>query len=151
MFVFYIFVLISIHGLRVEPDEGRSSHNRSALPFQSTGSVWSPTIRREKLAPKLIFQSTGSVWSPTPSGNAVWGAYLFQSTGSVWSPTAAYEPLNNKVDISIHGLRVEPDPMIATSVWSPTQKVSGRKQRSVISIHGLRVEPDVTAQRRCCN
>ena len=78
---------ISIHGLRVEPD--RNGLQRSSFDiFQSTGSVWSPTISRA--------QSSGcrNNFNPrAPCGARLFleaeqtGTVGFQSTGSVWSPT----------------------------------------------------------------
>ena len=106
---------------------------RTESRFQSTGSVWSPTeaIFRPS-PPKTEFQSTGSVWSPTVNAaldgrtfenfnpRAPCGARpeaekpkpqkeIFQSTGSVWSPTAELNETAVAENISIHGLRVEPD------------------------------------------
>ena len=56
-----------------------------------------------------VFQSTGSVWSPTAGSEREREALRFQSTGSVWSPTTAFSIMKKHGDISIHGLRVEPD------------------------------------------
>ncbi len=100
--------------------------------FQSTGSVWSPTragadirCRLRHFNPRApcgarhvisgrsslltTFQSTGSVWSPTQCAGSSSIANPFQSTGSVWSPTPDLESRRISADISIHGLRVEPD------------------------------------------
>ena len=65
--------------------------------------------RLATISGKAVFQSTGSVWSPTADILAVASSNAFQSTGSVWSPTV-FRYADNLVDnISIHGLRVEPD------------------------------------------
>ena len=168
--------IISIHGLRMEPDDmggdvaGQISDFNPRAPygarhpqhlplslsglFQSTGSVWSPTVIPAVALLNSPFQSTGSVWSPTPyiyllllfyfnfNPRAPYGARrgcvwttmdlkLFQSTGSVWSPTTYMEDIIEAIEISIHGLRVEPD-----------FKQARDDRIEVISIHGLRVEPD---------
>ena len=102
-----------------------------------------------------VFQSTGSVWSPTAGSEREREALRFQSTGSVWSPTTAFSIMKKHGDISIHGLRVEPDRQkkLLTSQkihFNPRAPCGARPimllpaaSRSCISIHGLRVEPDV--------
>ena len=104
---------ISIHGLRVEPDMPIGNLTSQMFAFQSTGSVWSPTIdvTEQRMAvshfnPRApcgarlrelvhtnytkIFQSTGSVWSPTGKNLTDLKQEEFQSTGSVWSPTIRF-------------------------------------------------------------
>ena len=123
---------ISIHGLRVEPDEMRkefvehvdiSIHGLRVEPDFPTATKNRLTIYFNPRAP------CGA--RPTPSA-LCYRSEEFQSTGSVWSPTAAFLHESRAICISIHGLRVEPD-------W----KAKAENVVKIISIHGLRVEPDV--------
>ena len=75
----------------------------------------------------------------------------------MWSPTILPIMTDKLLNISIHGLRVEPDEsgfrpiwkdmkfQSTGSVWSPTKGKSVEGWVSTISIHGLRVEPDSVA------
>ena len=136
-----------------------------------------PDLQSEQAQPKFeTFQSTGSVWSPTVVPALFVFYEVFQSTGSVWSPTRVPHLHRRGRAFSIHGLRVEPDPgsslwawpymffnprapcgarrefhtytgvdvpfQSTGSVWSPTIFRASTRLFLPISIHGLRVEPD---------
>ena len=58
---------------------------------------------------------------------------IFQSTLSVWRATYYNYMSRNNIDISIHALRVESDPV----------EYNGKTYTKYISIHALRVESDV--------
>ena len=124
---------ISIHGLRVEPDEYLLRRFFYCREISIHGLRVEPDCRLSIIinAPER-FQSTGSVWSPTLLAFLAYLHHLFQSTGSVWSPTVNGGSGSEVEEISIHGLRVEPDFsrnvtarkakefQSTGSVWSPT-------------------------------
>ena len=145
---------ISIHGLRVEPDSHLCELVHTNYIFQSTGSVWSPTqsarhflqktkisihgLRVEPDLHLLSLRGQRSYFNPrAPRGarpvfiNLEEFGEVFQSTGSARSPTSPSVPHMLANDISIHGLREEPD-----------QGDIHQHNRLRISIHGLREEPD---------
>ena len=83
------YIIISIHGSRVGPDEIRSFTLTISSVFQSTGPVWDPTTPIINLKLSALFQSTGPVWDPTPFQVVRFSLpSLFQSTGPVWDPTS---------------------------------------------------------------
>ena len=81
---------ISIHGLRMEPDNLCHNHSTLSITFQSTGSVWSPTAYREPYEPAIRISIHGLRMEPDFC-NFIFGFLNL---------------------ISIHGLRMEPDLMI---------------------------------------
>ena len=102
------------------------------FPFQSTGSVWSPTLEDDSVLTKREYfnpRAPCGARPHAPKRSAM--LQTFQSTGSVWSPTCCFVVICLIYFISIHGLRVEPDYInVMMSMFIH------------ISIHGLRVEPD---------
>ena len=136
--VLHLIRTISIHGLRVEPDPLRRLC-RSEQHISIHGLRVEPDLQgNSPNSFRQIFQSTGSVWSPTGENiQQSIGRYTFQSTGSVWSPTIQVPDKQAWIDISIHGLRVEPDGNRLL-----------KKCEIGISIHGLRVEPDSSSAKQ---
>ena len=80
---------ISIHSLRMEGDKKYTSFCFLLLQFQSTPSVWRETVVSISSIKTLLFQSTPSVWRET-------NCFLCQ---------CCY------INISIHSLRMEGDPL----------------------------------------
>ena len=78
--------------------------------FQSTGSVWSPTLWCSRAFGSIqYFNPRAPCGARRSSGVSFLNNSIFQSTGSVWSPTQTAEFISKYFIISIHGLRVEPD------------------------------------------
>ena len=101
---------ISIHGLRVEPDRGKVRQAKSLKTFQSTGSVWSPTEAEIEKTPEPVISIHGLRVEPDQQVFADKIRIVpFQSTGSVWSPTSGMP----------HSLRICLFQSTG-SVWSPT-------------------------------
>ena len=149
-----MFIVISIHALRVEgdaypgtkcvnklyfyprpPGGGRHKYLTSAT---KTTSISIHALRVEGDGSVMYMSSASSLFLSTPSG---WRATylpclitsfkLFLSTPSGWRATVSFADRLGKIDISIHALRVEGD------VGVPPVHARG-----VISIHALRVEGD---------
>ena len=95
--------------------------------------MWSPTCAF-LISPfgSTSFQSTGSVWSPTFRLNSLMYLLLYFNPRAPCGARHYYRCTWILHDISIHGLRVEPDPFVFAQL----------SKSSLISIHGLRVEPD---------
>ena len=62
-------VVISIHGLRVEPDLSASQLFVNRVTFQSTGSVWSPTLVRVQLSQPAFISIHGLRVEPDSKNN----------------------------------------------------------------------------------
>ena len=132
--------------------------------------MWSPTITDFfSDAWEGIFQSTGSVWSPTLVAGVNWsllgnfnprapcgarrGVALvggicmkFQSTGSVWSPTGDGRIHAERDHISIHGLRVEPDAGKVSTLqpstdFNPRAPCGARRRERIIIIMPAHFNP----------
>ena len=106
-------VRISIHALRVEGDHDRHLDDDVTHQFLSTPSGWRATF-------------------PVPRPPTI---NKFLSTPSGWRATVRPRSGGNRVDISIHALRVEGD----FQTWFTDDAFS-------ISIHALRVEGDLPNQ-----
>ena len=131
---------ISIHGLRMEPDEvdyclkAMQKYFNPRAPYGARPG--SPHIFPQEYyfnprAPygarlHVVFSFLSILVHFNP--RAPYGARLeqaideiegkkFQSTGSVWSPTYLVHIVDRGVKISIHGLRMEPDIFRRVALW----------------------------------
>ena len=100
---------ISIHGLRMEPDLTTAASAFIMSYFNPRAPYGARQSGKRQWVTLRAFQSTGSVWSPTLYGVNLPKLVIFQSTGSVWSPTQCVQHWLDSQMISIHGLRMEPD------------------------------------------
>ena len=139
----------------MEGDIAQSFQFRRKIVFQSTPSAWRETahgkcyaicenisihsLRMEgdsslpsMMHNPLLFQSTPSAWRETPPICNIFSDPVFQSTPSAWRETVRGVKVPDKLDISIHSLRMEGDP----DVFIPCH------DRNFISIHSLRMEGD---------
>ena len=101
---------ISIHSLRMEGDTGAMSTASTSRTFQSTPSAWRETALQARLT------DLEQHFNPLPPHGGRHLLYIFYYTTKC---------------ISIHSLRMEGDPAIATTV-----------PYTSISIHSLRMEGD---------
>ena len=131
------FAKVSIHALRVEGDQRfnpREVGTNCFYPRPPGGGR--PRALSTQIALVMTFLSTPSGWRATV---LVLGKLL-------------------ELDISIHALRVEGDPLIRSAIYSPLRFLSTPSGwratssnklfplNSLISIHALRVEGDVSVQ-----
>ena len=135
-------IIISIHALRVEGDDGSDAQEIALqLVFLSTPSGWRATYSMSKTkSVELLFLSTPSGWRATCAfSGATKCSGLFLSTPSGWRATAVtmLYALADQIFLS------------TPSGWRATHQTGRLEGGVVISIHALRVEGDCNELRVC--
>ena len=152
--------IISIHGLRVEPDPA----GRKRLCRRENFNPRAPCGARPEARSRPDFQKDFNPRAPCGArrgpGAALIDCEIFQSTGSVWSPTRGTTGrrrckgyFNPRAPC---GARLEtPTTRRRVKYFNPRAPCGARQDKlgkdfdtKVISIHGLRVEPDRQEERK---